>query len=194
MDAVVAAVGSVAAMKAFRADLRDRVAAAGRDPDACKVFFAIQPTLGDTEDEAQNRFRRAEAARAEAPQIPLAVMASLFDIDFAAIGLDEPLDALTTNGQQGTLAQFLAKGRTLREIARNYRWGFEDLVGTPDQVAGQMTAIMDEVGGDGFIFYTPPTRRAVAEVLDGLLPALWQSGRVRNTYSHEHFRDNLLAF
>jgi hypothetical protein len=48
-------------------------------------------------------------------------MASLTDIDFAKFDLDEPLGALTTNGQQGTLRRFLAQGSTLREIAKNFR-------------------------------------------------------------------------
>ena len=32
--------------------------------------------------------------------------------------------------------------QTLREIAHNYRYGFEDLVGTADHVAGAMAEVM----------------------------------------------------
>ncbi len=194
MDVVVAAVGTVEAMKVFRADMRARLAAEGRAPDDCKVLFAISPTLGETDDEARRRHARKQDARRAAPEETLAMMASLTDIDFSRYGLDEPLEALTTNGQQGTLKQFLAQGRTLREIAASYQWGLEDLVGTPDSVADTMGEIMDEVGGDGFMIYAPITRRTIAEITDGLVPALQRRRMVREAYAHDHLRDTLLEF
>jgi FMN-dependent oxidoreductase (nitrilotriacetate monooxygenase family) len=194
MDCVVAAMSTVPEMKAFRADLRQRVAAAGRDPDSCKVLFVIVPTLGETNAEAEERVRRRQAHREAAPELALALMGSLTDIDFSAFDLDAPIGELTTNGQQGTLQRFLAQGRTLREIANNYRYGFEDAVGTPEQVAATMAEVMEEVGGDGFMFTGNLTRRYVAEITDGLVPALQRLGLVRIAYEHRHFRDNLLAF
>lgn len=121
-------------------------------------------------------------------------MASLTDIDFSQFDLDAPVAELTTNGQQGTLRQFLAQGRTLREIARNYRYGLDDLVGTPDDVAARMQEIMEEVGGDGFMVTGPLTRRYLAEVTDGLVPALQKRGLARRAYAHAQFRDNLMEF
>jgi FMN-dependent oxidoreductase (nitrilotriacetate monooxygenase family) len=194
MDSVIAAVGTVAEMKAFRADLRQRTVAAGRDPDSCKVFFVIQPTLGETDDEARERAVRRQAQREAQPELALAQMGTLTDIDFSAFDIDAPIGELKTNGQQGTLKRFLAQGRTLREIARNYRYGFEDLVGTTEHVAGAMAEVMQEVGGDGFMFSGPVTRRHLAEITDGVVPALQRLGLVRRAYEHRHFRDNLMAF
>lgn len=68
--------------------------------------------------------------------------------------------------------------------------------GTPDQVAGQMGELMEEVGGDGFLvsnFYGS-TRRFVAEITDGLIPALQRRKLVRTGYSCDQLRDNLLEF
>jgi FMN-dependent oxidoreductase (nitrilotriacetate monooxygenase family) len=195
MDCVVAALGTVEEMKAFRADLRKRVAAEGRAPDSCKLFFVIVPTLGETNAEAEERFRRRQAQREAAPELALAQMGSLTDIDFSAFDLDAPVGELTTNGQQGTFKRFLSQGRTLREIANNYRYGFENpAVGTADHVAGVMAEVMEEVGGDGFVFSGAVTRRHVAEVVDGVVPALQRRGLVRTAYQHQHFRDNLFAF
>ena len=194
MDSVIAAVSTVGEMKAFRADLRQRVAAAGRDPDSCKLLFIVQPTLGETNAEALERSRRRQAQREAHPELALAQMATLTDIDFSAFDIDAPIGALTTNGQQGTLKRFLAQGRTLREIAHNYRFGFEDLVGTPEHVAGAMAEVMQEVGGDGFMFSGPVTRRYLAEITDGVVPVLQRMGLVRTEYEHRHFRDNLMAF
>ena len=194
MDSVIAAVSTVGEMKVFRADLRKRLVAAGRDPDSCKLFFVISPILGETNAEALERSRRRQAHRESFPELALAQMGSLTDIDFSTFDIDAPIGELTTNGQQGTLKRFLAQGQTLREIAHNYRYGFEDLVGTADHVAGAMAEVMQEVGGDGFMFTGLVTRRYVAEVTDGLVPALQRRGLVRTAYEHKHFRDNLMAF
>ena len=70
-----------------------------------------------------------------------------------------------------------------------------ELVGTPDGVAAQMAEAMAAVGGDGFLFSMPNvSRRSVAEIEDGLVPALQKRGLVRKAYGHAQFRDNLLEF
>ncbi|MFO1084167.1 MAG: NtaA/DmoA family FMN-dependent monooxygenase [Reyranellaceae bacterium] len=194
MDSVIAAVSTIAEMKEFRGDMRRRLAAQGRDPDSCKILYVASPTLGETNEEARARSERRQRQREQFPAVTLAMMASLTDIDFSTFDIDAPIGKLTTNGQQGTLARFLAQGRTLREIAANYRYGYEDLVGTADHVASAMAEVMQEVGGDGFVFTGPLTRRYVAEITDGVVPALQRRGLVRSAYTHRHFRDNLFAF
>ena len=55
MDAVLCAVSTVEEMKAFRVSMRKKVAAAGRDPDSCKVMYVATPTIGESDDEAWER-------------------------------------------------------------------------------------------------------------------------------------------
>jgi alkanesulfonate monooxygenase SsuD/methylene tetrahydromethanopterin reductase-like flavin-dependent oxidoreductase (luciferase family) len=70
-----------------------------------------------------------------------------------------------------------------------------ELIGTPDSVAAQMGEVMEEVGGDGFLFSLPNVnRRLLAEIEDGLVPALQDRGLVRSAYGHARFRDNLLEY
>jgi hypothetical protein len=58
-----------------------------------------------------------------------------------------------------------------------------------------MAEAMDEAGGDGFLFSLPNVnRRVLAEVEDGLVPALQARGLVRAAYTHKQFRDNLLEY
>lgn len=113
--------------------------------------------------------------------------------------LDAPMGELSTNGHQESLRQFLVQAgkRTLREAMLGYSTSGQsiDLVGTPDQVAGQMGEIMQEVGGDEFLFSLPNvSRRSMAEICDGLVPALQRRGLVRKAYAHRQLRDNLLEF
>ena len=113
--------------------------------------------------------------------------------------LDAPVGELTTNGHQSSLQKFLklAGGKTLREAIVGYSTGggSVDLVGTPDDVAAQMEEIMQEVGGDGFLFFLGDvSRKSVAEITDGLIPALQQRGLTRRGFGGKHLRDNLLEF
>ena len=83
----------------------------------------------------------------------------------------------------------------IREAMATFNLGLPELVGTADSVAGQMAEIMEHVGGDGFLISMPNvTRRTLAEIEDGLVPALQSRGLVRTHYDHEQLRDNLLAF
>jgi hypothetical protein len=57
-----------------------------------------------------------------------------------------------------------------------------------------MGEVMQEVGGDGFLLSPHVTRRHIAEIADGLAPALRRRGLIRDGYNHDTFRDNLLDF
>jgi alkanesulfonate monooxygenase SsuD/methylene tetrahydromethanopterin reductase-like flavin-dependent oxidoreductase (luciferase family) len=199
-DTIVAHTKGIAAMKAYRDDVRARMVAHGRNPDSCKVLFLVAPIIGETEEDAQEMKRR-RAARAAA-QIPqrLAHLGKVTNIDFGKFDLDKPLPAdVTTNGHQQTLDEFRQKaaGRTLRQAMADHNATelSVELVGTPQSVAARMGEVMEEVGGDGFLFSLPNvSRRILAEIEDGLVPALQDRGLVRAAYTHQHFRDNLLEF
>uniref|UniRef100_A0AAU2UWG3 Uncharacterized protein n=1 Tax=Streptomyces sp. NBC_00003 TaxID=2903608 RepID=A0AAU2UWG3_9ACTN len=61
-----------------------------------------------------------------------------------------------------------------------------------------MGEVMEEVGGDGFMSTTPLlrlNRRYIAEVTDGLVPALQRRGLTRSAYTPGNtLRQNLLEF
>jgi alkanesulfonate monooxygenase SsuD/methylene tetrahydromethanopterin reductase-like flavin-dependent oxidoreductase (luciferase family) len=106
---------------------------------------------------------------------------------------------ITTNGHQLNLEQFkrIAGTRTLRETMADYNATSlsVELLGTPDSVAARMGEVMEEVGGDGYLFSLPNvSRRTLAEIEDGLVPALQDRGLMRKAYAFEQFRDNLLEF
>ena len=198
-DTIVAHCKGIASMKSYRDDVRARMVASGRHPDSCKILFLVAPIIGHTESEAQDkRQERIERARQQIPQ-RLAHLGKVTNIDFGRFDLDQPLGELRTNGHQQTLDQFTAKapGKTLRELMEDYNTTelSVELVGTPDSLAVRMSEVMEEVGGDGFLFSLPNvSRRVLAEVEDGLIPALQARGLVRGAYSHKQFRDNLLEF
>lgn len=198
-DTIVAAPKGIEAMKAYRDDVRARMAAMGRDPDSCKVLFMASPVLANTDAEARERAAQRGIATDEQLHKRLAQMGWVTNIDFSGHDLDAPVGELTTNGHQSSLANFMKKagGKTLREgiLAYTSHGGSVDLVGTPETVAAQMDEAMQEVGGDGWLLNLPNvSRKTVVEITDGLVPALQQRGLVRRAYAHAQFRDNLLEF
>ena len=198
-DTIVASVKGVDAMRAYREDVRRHMADQGRDPDRCKVLFLVAPIIAESTEEAQ-RLREQRAARV-ATQVDrkLAFLGKITNIDFAQFDIDAPVGSLTTNGHQQILDDFKRKAgnRTLREavIAYNEDGGSVELVGSPADVAAQMAEAMQHVGGDGFLMSMGNiSRRSIAEIEDGLVPALQKRGLVRRSYAHAQFRDNLLEF
>jgi alkanesulfonate monooxygenase SsuD/methylene tetrahydromethanopterin reductase-like flavin-dependent oxidoreductase (luciferase family) len=186
-------------MKAYRDDIRQRVEAAGRKPDDVKVMYLVSPIVGETHDEAIDK-RQRWLSDPTYIQHFLTQLSSITEIDFSRFDLDQPLPSVTTNGERGSLEAFARRGegKTLRELVSGGKFDRSvELVGTPDEVADLMGRMMAEAGGDGFLITSPVQRldrRYVAEITDGLVPALQRRGLVRSGYTFDGFRDNLREF
>lgn len=199
-DSVVAPGSTVAGMKAFRDDIRARAAAAGRNPDDIKILFVVAPVLGATPELAQAKLARITLDKNYIDKV-LASMSLITDIDFSRFPLDAELPRLTTNGEQGALDAFAqwGSGKTLRQLAlEQVSRGLDGVVGTPEQVADRLGAVMEEVGGDGFLITRPFTtmlsREYILEVCEGLVPALQRRGLTRTEYGKSMLRDTLREF
>ena len=199
-DSIVAVAEGIDGMINYRNDIRARAEAAGRNPDDIKVLFLLTPVLGDSAEDAE--YKRHKMVNTDAfISSQLGMISTVTDIDFSKFPLDEALPPLTTNGEQGSLNKFAQEGsgKTLRELA-TAATGFASclpLVGTPAYVASQMAEAMDAVGGDGFLLTTPVqhlSRRYVTDITEGLVPALRDLGRVRESYEYPTLRENLRAF
>lgn len=198
VDSIIANPPGVEKMKAYRDDIRRRAVSFGRSPDAVKVMYLVSPILGETDEEAREKYERRERAKADNIEGLLAGRSHLASIDLSAYPLDEPLPTeLSSNGHQSSFANFKGDGtQTLRErIVQHSATDSVRLVGSPATVAAQMDEAMQEVGGDGFLIVgTPLHRRYISEITDGLVPELRKRGLTRSHYEHAQLRENLLAF
>lgn len=193
-DTIITDAGSVEQMKAYRETVRRNAIAAGRAPDSVKVLFLAYPLVDTTMETARERRRMMREDANRHLEAQLSTMSRLTNIDFSQFDPDEPLPELFTNGHQSSLAKWI--GKTPREVAvsQSTKMGI-DFTGTIDHVAGMMQEIMEEVGGDGFLFYNATfDRRYLMEVFDGLVPELQRRGLTRKAYAHKHFKDNLMEF
>lgn len=195
-EVVVANQMGVERMKTAREQTRERAAAAGRNPDHCKVMYIVSPIIEDTMEEARATFERlAEPTNAKI-EMALGWLGSVTEVDFSKFDFDQPLPKVSTQGHQGILDEFLkqADGRTLRQLASTWNFNCVELVGTADSVASQMADVMEEVGGDGFLLSGPQNRSIISKYTDVLAPELKKRGLIRDSYSGATFRDNILAY
>ncbi|MEO1266073.1 MAG: NtaA/DmoA family FMN-dependent monooxygenase, partial [Pseudomonadota bacterium] len=139
--------------KAYRDDVRARVAGFGRAPDACKVMFGMQPILGDTDAEA--RERQAFHNSLVTAEGGLAILSAHLDFDLGTLDLDKPLidyEEPKLDRMRPRAVHEDGTAMTVREVARRHGESvtLPQFVGTPRAIADRMCAFMDEVGGDGF--------------------------------------------
>ena len=195
-DTIVASSNGVAAMKQFQEDIVARLARFGRSTRDCKTMFLVSPVLGETDAEAQARYDAMLAAERQDMTGKLERFSYALGVDLAQFDLDEELPDLEgrVNGHQSSLKELTRHGGTLRDMLRFFSTESVPLVGSPDTVAAKMGEIMQEVGGAGYLIGNTVTRHAIAEIADGLAPALKRRGLIRDGYEHALFRDNLLAF
>ncbi|MFT4084276.1 MAG: NtaA/DmoA family FMN-dependent monooxygenase [Nocardioides sp.] len=197
-DVIVSAPKGRASMKAYRDDIRQRMEELGRDPDSCKVLYMITPVVGETMADARSKHERMYSDP-DAIMRKLALMSSA-QTDFSRFDLDAPLPQFDEErGGQSIVEELRKLGpeKTLRELLTGSSQSESlTLVGTPESIVDEMEEAMEEVGGDGFLFFAGGggliTRHYLTEVLDGLMPELTRRGLARTTYPHQHFRDNLL--
>ncbi len=184
-------------------DYRDRVRAAavghGRNPDDIKVLFLVNPIVGLTKEEAEDRAEARVTNAVANIDIRLASMSKSTDIDFSSVPRDVPLGELqlATNGTQ-LFVEFAKRNPTLtltEAVAKQAGGEGRAYVGTPDIVASRLAETMQQVGGDGFLIGTNGlTRRQIAEICDGLVPELQRRGLTRRAYEHATLRENLRSF
>lgn len=180
--------------KAYRDSIRENARAVGRDPDACKILFGIQPIIGRTETEARDLQVEHNAL------VPLdggmAILSAHLDFDLAQL----PPDALMTERTEPELQRMRTRFRkpdgtpmTVAEVAARHGQGvgLPQFVGTPTSVADQMEAFMDVVGGDGFMLSPIHCPGAIEEFVDLVVPELQRRGRLRRAYRGATLRELL---
>ena len=196
-DSVIVTGSDPSTLKEIRERVRrSAVTEWGRDPNDIKVMFLTECHLGETDQDAADHLVRVKQDRMDNYSHHLSALASVTMTDFSKFDPDSPLpEGLTTNGHQGQLNDMITSGKTLREISSGTLGNGLELVGSASTVAAQMDELTQEIGGDGFLITTlTPTRRYVAEIVDGLVPELQHRGLVRDRYTHPTLRENLLGF
>ncbi|MDT7952378.1 MAG: LLM class flavin-dependent oxidoreductase [Acetobacteraceae bacterium] len=181
--------------RAFAADMRARVAAAGRDPDSLRILPAALVVVGGTEAEAREKKAALDALVHPDSGIPnlsirLGVDASQFPLDAELPEL--PVTNQSQSGQAALVAQARRERLTVRQLAQ-IAGGYSGLqmVGTAAQIADEMQAWLESGASDGFnvMFHTVPA--GLDDFVDQVVPELQRRGLFRTGYAGTTLRDHL---
>jgi alkanesulfonate monooxygenase SsuD/methylene tetrahydromethanopterin reductase-like flavin-dependent oxidoreductase (luciferase family) len=141
-----------------------------------------------------------EAEKMNAFEHNIVMASSSLDIDFSIYNPDEPVPQdLSAGGHTSALDHMKKAGReegtTLRDLFATEKGGSGmDFSGTAQQVAEKLMAVMDQIGGDGFIIEGSGYNHQLPELLNGVIPALQEAGAVRTEYLGNNFGAVLREF
>ena len=166
----------------------------GRDPDACKILFGMQPIIGSSEAEAREKQEEHNAL------VPLeggmAILSAHLDFDLSKI----PVDALMSERNEPELYRMRTRFHkidgtpmTVAETAARHGQSVSlpQFVGTPQGIADQMEAFINVAGGDGFMLTAIHSPGAIEEFVDLVVPELQKRGIYRKEYKGNTQREIL---
>ncbi len=182
-EAIFTHAQSLEQAQAFRAEMRARAAAKGRDPENVLVFPGVSMIIADTDDEARDKERAVLLSKSF--ERALAELGRPFGWhDFSQYELDAPFPELPEDvGKE--------KGLTLRQVVESTltSWG-SPFVGSPLTVANEIHRWFEAGAFDGInISVTVPSEFAL--FTDRVLPILRERGVVRDEYESTTLRGNL---
>jgi FMN-dependent oxidoreductase (nitrilotriacetate monooxygenase family) len=187
--------GAIAAARAFYADVKGRMAAAGRDPEHLKILPGALVIMGETQAEAERKKTLLDSL--VHPDSGLASLSVALGHDASGFALDAPLPEIPeTNQSQTSRARVIDHARrhnlTVRQLAQ-FVGGFGGLsfVGTPAGIADAMEEWLFSNACDGFniMFHTVPA--GLDEFVDHIVPELQRRGIFRHDYEGTTLRENL---
>ncbi|MFG1480020.1 LLM class flavin-dependent oxidoreductase [Xanthobacter sp. V4C-4] len=194
-EMVFTAVNSLEAGRAFYADVKGRMAAAGRHRDHMKILPGALVVVGDSGDEARDIRARLDAlvhsdSAIAALSIALGVDASGFDPDGPLPEI--PQTNASKSGRARAIATAQAENLTVRQLAQRLGgYGGLSFVGTAATIADEMEEWLTQEGSDGFNVMFPFLPGGLDAVVEKLVPELQRRGLFRQDYEGTTLRDHL---
>ena len=197
-EAVFSIQWEIPGMKRYYDSLKRKMVKYGRNPDSLKVFFGVQPIVGETEQIAQ-----AKAALHNGMvdvEAGFTILSGHLGYDLSVEDMKATVEGIKVPGIQGLIDMYShsASGplKSLKDIAKAHAQGVSvpQIVGTGEQIADWMAATMQAVGGDGFLLSPVYLPGSTDEFVELVVPELQRRGLIREEYIDGTLRDNLLAF
>ncbi|WP_199434059.1 LLM class flavin-dependent oxidoreductase [Qaidamihabitans albus] len=173
------------------ADLRRRVADAGRDPRSVTVLQGMPVVVGATTEQAKARLALME--RFHSAEGRLAKWCGWTGIDLAGYPEDMPLSELPVQGTRSALDAVRRTDpgrewtvgdarRTVSTVHLPMRGGRFMLFGSAGEVADQMQRWQEVSDVDGFNLVPFPPSSGIDDICDLLVPELQRRGVFRTSY------------
>ncbi len=181
--------------RSFYADIKARMAKAGRDGDGLKILPGAFVVVGDSADEAAEIRARLDAGVHYDSGI--ASLSIALGHDASAFDPDGPLpDIPETNASKTGRARVIEMARrdnlTVRQLAQRLG-GFSglEMVGTAKSIADTMEEWLVTRASDGFNVMFPYLPGGLDAFVDKVVPELQRRGIFRTDYEGTTLRDHL---
>lgn len=188
-----------AGAQAFYAEMKGRVKAAGRDPDAVRILPGLYLYIGSTSEEARRALEAdsttGDALQQLAVRLSTAVENLSLDEPVALDILDEAVaGAISLGHSSGMIDLFRRERLTVREflVRQPVRGPHRVFTGTPDLVADTLEQWFVEGAADGFNIGNL-THDGLELFVGEVVPLLQKRGLYRRAYAGTTLRANFIG-
>jgi FMN-dependent oxidoreductase (nitrilotriacetate monooxygenase family) len=191
---------NVKAAQAFYADVKGRLPKFGRTNDDLKILSGLNPIVGRTKAEAEDKFAALQAKLH--PDVGREILSIDLDgVDLSDVPLDTPipeskLPASVEGGKSYLkyMKQLIADGNvTVRQLYSHYAVarGGNFIVGSPKDVADLMEEWFTTHAADGFMIGLSYLPSGMHDFVDLVVPELRRRKLFREAYQGPTLRDHL---
>jgi len=180
----------------FYSDVKARMVSCGRDPDSLKIMPGLSVIVGETHQEAVQKFEALQDLID--PATGLELLSQRMDYDFSEFDVDEPVPEIPLNEIGGSRAELMLdmarrEKLTIRDLYRRIAGarGHCHISGAPTEIADMMEEWIVEGGCDGFNIMPPLLPSGLEEFVDMVIPELQRRGIYRTQYEGTTLRENL---
>jgi FMN-dependent oxidoreductase (nitrilotriacetate monooxygenase family) len=196
-DVVYAGKVTLEDARSYYASVKRRLARYGRTPDELLILPGIMVYVGDTRQEAQDKFDRLQGLLTE--EHGLGLLASYGLPDYRGHDLDAPLPDLPPGvevfGQYASVALAKARqdGLSIRQLYQMVGGGFWSLraIGTAADIADLMEEWVSTGAADGFNLQPPCVPISAEDFVARVIPELQRRGLFRHEYEAGTLRDRM---
>lgn len=186
--------------RAYYKDLKGRMAKHGRAPHELAVMTALNPFVGETDEQAQEAF--AELQGRIHPDVGRAILSVDLEVDLRGLPVDEPIpdgmlpakaNATTSyfDMMRQTMGEKTLTVRQLYEAVAASRGGMNAVVGSPKTIADRMEEWFCDGATDGFMVRISHLPDGLDKFVSLVVPELQRRGLFRKDYTGATLRDHL---
>jgi N-acetyl-S-(2-succino)cysteine monooxygenase len=199
-EAVFTPQHSLEGAQAFYRDLKGRMAKYGRSPDHLVIMPGLNPIVGRTRHEAEEKHRYLQSLIHSDVGLEL-LSNALADFDLRPYDLDGPLPeaaySVTPKGSTTSFRNVLSWAKeenlTIRQLYQRFAGarGQRTVIGTAADIVDQMQEWFVSRGVDGFLIQPSHLPGGLQDFIDLVIPELQERGLFRAEYNGTTLRDHL---
>jgi N-acetyl-S-(2-succino)cysteine monooxygenase len=190
----------VSVAREFYRDVKGRMTKFGREPTQLKMLAGLNPTVGKTASEAQEKFEFMQSLIH--PDVGKELISvDLSGADLSKLSVDEPIPAhlipektRSSNSRLKTVGTVAKQEQlTIRQLYERYAGsrGSWSVVGTAEHIADQMEEWLITEAADGFIIQPSYLPGGFEDFTNLVIPELQRRGLFRTEYTGRTLREHL---